>query len=240
MHWFCDKLDMTGSPLQFYNGVVLLATFFGCRLVWGSYQSVRIFADIWRALHHRDVASSLAAVKPSAATTSPSGADMMRFAAKVDVPAWLALVYLAANLFLNSLNWYWFSLMTQTIRKRFAPPFGTRDLHSDPAAAPLPSPSSPAGRCCTAQDASDAGTDADAARRAAGHRKTTSLLVEGTEVDTVADAMADAVVAMTTTTTAMTTSIEAVRVQTTDAGGRAAVAVEEALRTARRRGQSKA
>jgi hypothetical protein len=34
--------------------------------------------------------------------------------------------YLASNLTLNGLNWYWFSKMIATIRKRFDPPFGTR------------------------------------------------------------------------------------------------------------------
>ena len=41
---------MTGSKLQLYNGIMLLCTFFGCRLCWGSYQSVRVFYDVYRAI----------------------------------------------------------------------------------------------------------------------------------------------------------------------------------------------
>ena len=40
---------MTGSTIQFLNGIVLLLTFFSCRLVWGTYNSIVVFADVWRA-----------------------------------------------------------------------------------------------------------------------------------------------------------------------------------------------
>ena len=33
IHWFCDKLNLTGSKIQLYNGFLLLGTFFLCRLV---------------------------------------------------------------------------------------------------------------------------------------------------------------------------------------------------------------
>src|ERR1700730_1062100 len=51
-HWFFDKLNMTGSRAQLYNGLILLATFFSCRLVWGTYQSVRVYQDVWAALQN--------------------------------------------------------------------------------------------------------------------------------------------------------------------------------------------
>jgi hypothetical protein len=54
--------------------------------------------------------------------------EIMRFAAGQDVPLWLALAYLGANVVLNGLNWYWFGKMIEAIRKRFDPPFGTRGL----------------------------------------------------------------------------------------------------------------
>jgi len=41
------------------------------------------------------------------------------------VPLWLAVSYLTSNIVLNSLNFWWFSKMVETIRKRFPPPFGT-------------------------------------------------------------------------------------------------------------------
>ncbi len=35
------------------------------------------------------------------------------------VPIWLAGIYLVSNLVLNSLNFYWFAKMIETVRKRF-------------------------------------------------------------------------------------------------------------------------
>ena len=37
------------------------------------------------------------------------------------VPLWLAIIYLGANLTLNSLNFYWFLKMIDAVRKRFEP-----------------------------------------------------------------------------------------------------------------------
>ena len=44
----------------------------------------------------------------------------MRFAGDYPMPAWLAIVYLSSNIVLNTLNFYWFGKMIETIRKRFA------------------------------------------------------------------------------------------------------------------------
>jgi hypothetical protein len=52
--------------------------------------------------------------------------DILRFADGQTVPLWLAAAYLASNLTLNGLNWFWFSKMIATLRKRFDPPLGTR------------------------------------------------------------------------------------------------------------------
>ena len=52
-HWFFDKLGMTGSLAQLVNGVILIISFGGCRLVWGVYQSVLIYTDIWQAVQRR-------------------------------------------------------------------------------------------------------------------------------------------------------------------------------------------
>ena len=35
------------------------------------------------------------------------------------VPLWLAITYLSSNVVLNSLNFYWFGKMIETVRKRF-------------------------------------------------------------------------------------------------------------------------
>lgn len=46
-------------------------------------------------------------------------ADVMRLAREEQVPIWLAVVYLGSNIVLNTLNFYWFGKMIETIRKRF-------------------------------------------------------------------------------------------------------------------------
>lgn len=133
IHWFCDKLNMTGSKVQLYNGILLLCTFFGCRLCWGSYQSIRVFSDVYRAitagefvLHDPELGklNNGTTVDPSAVATP----DIMRFAGDRTVPLWLAGCYLLSNFTLNGLNWFWFGKMIETIRKRFDPPLGTRKL----------------------------------------------------------------------------------------------------------------
>ncbi|KAI5196822.1 hypothetical protein AUEXF2481DRAFT_5408 [Aureobasidium subglaciale EXF-2481] len=138
MHWFMDKLNMTGSIYQLINGVVLISTFFFCRLVWGSINSVLVFRDIWIAMQNGGVVGldenlglkyglhqSMPAVTPQ---NQPSfgSEDIMRFAGSRSLPAWLALSYLASNIVLNVLNWYWFAKMIDALRKRFDPPFGTK------------------------------------------------------------------------------------------------------------------
>lgn len=45
--------------------------------------------------------------------------ELMRFAGEYVVPTWLACVYLGSNVVLNTLNFYWFGKMIETIKKRF-------------------------------------------------------------------------------------------------------------------------
>ena len=118
-HWFFDKLHMTGSRPQWYNGILLLASFFGCRLVWGSYQSLRVYADVWSALHIENTG-----VLEKAWGV---GDEMMRYATGANVPTWLGAVYLSSNVVLNTLNFYWFGKMIETIRKRFTERKGTEN-----------------------------------------------------------------------------------------------------------------
>jgi hypothetical protein len=130
IHWFCDKLDMTGSTLQFVNGIILLFTFFSCRLCWGTYNSIRVFSDVYHAYKAGPVTlTDPASGKLNNHTTLGNAGfkhDILQFADGQSVPLWLAAAYLASNLILNSLNWYWFSKMIETLRKRFDPPLGTR------------------------------------------------------------------------------------------------------------------
>ena len=112
--------------------------FFSCRLVWGNYQSVRVYQDVWAALHHQPAAASIhldaltnntmaaheAAEGKSAAPIHGDG--IMQFAGEEFVPVWLAFTYLGSNIILNTLNFYWFGKMIDTVRKRFQPPKETR------------------------------------------------------------------------------------------------------------------
>jgi hypothetical protein len=130
MHWFFDKLGMTGSRAQLYNGLVLIGMFFSCRLVWGTWQSFLIYRDLWAGVTRGpDYTAILGAGKsPSGdfvvSPTSPPAryAETMRFVTPDTVlPIWLAAVYVGSNLTLNSLNFYWFFKMIDAVRKRFEP-----------------------------------------------------------------------------------------------------------------------
>ena len=114
-HWFFDKINMTGSRAQLYNGILLLVTFFLCRLVWGTYQSVRVYQDVWAALQAPGPGKA-----PVLGAADPTS-EIMRFAGDQHVPVWLAITYLGSNLVLNTLNFYWFGKMIETVRKRFRP-----------------------------------------------------------------------------------------------------------------------
>ncbi|KAF2091449.1 TRAM, LAG1 and CLN8 domain-containing protein [Saccharata proteae CBS 121410] len=133
IHWFCDKLNLTGSSLQLYNGILLLFSFFAARLCWGTYQSLWVFFDIYRAMTAGlDPGATMSTpehvgAKAAGATGSEGELAMMRFAASTGpVPMWLAIAYLASNLTLTALNFYWFGKMIETVRKRFDPPLGTK------------------------------------------------------------------------------------------------------------------
>jgi len=115
LHWFFDKLHMTGSKPQWYNGLLLLSSFFCCRLLWGTYQSIRVYQDVWAGLHP----SSASAANGNHTMGLAVDADVMKLAREEQVPIWLAVVYLGSNIVLNTLNFYWFGKMIETIRKRF-------------------------------------------------------------------------------------------------------------------------
>lgn len=123
IHWFFDKLGMTGSRAQLYNGLMLIFTFFSCRLVWGTYQSVMVVRDVWAGL--RVTPRVLATVAPDEvlkATFPSQYTNTMQYVSQsTTVPLWLAAVYMGANLTLNSLNFYWFFKMIDAVRKRFDP-----------------------------------------------------------------------------------------------------------------------
>lgn len=124
IHWFFDKLGMTGTKAQLYNGIVLLFTFFSARLIWGVGQSARVWYDIYRALSTAPNTEYMS-VTP-ANEQLPGAEDIMAFAKEAGpLPLWLAAIYLASNITLNTLNVLWFGKMIKAVRKRFEP--GAKD-----------------------------------------------------------------------------------------------------------------
>ena len=91
-HWFMDKFGMTGSTAQLLNGIMLIASFGGSRLIWGTYQNINMYRDIWEAYHT---------------------------AGGLPVPTWLAGVYILASATLTGLNVVWFSKMIKALMARF-------------------------------------------------------------------------------------------------------------------------
>jgi hypothetical protein len=122
IHWFLDKLNMTGSRLQLYNGIALLITFFSCRVLWGNYQSLRIYLDVLTALQTSNVEVPIANnitvfdYQHPDMTFNPTANSVM-----MKLPVWLVFLYLGSNTLLNFLNIYWFGKMIQTVRSRFQP-----------------------------------------------------------------------------------------------------------------------
>lgn len=120
---------MTGSRAQWYNGMALLFTFFSCRLVWGTYSSIRVYQDVMAALQApgtfthvtQNIITSGGGLKENVVEAVMENPEVMRFAGERIVPVWLAVVYLGANITLNTLNFYWFGKMIETVRKRFRP-----------------------------------------------------------------------------------------------------------------------
>jgi hypothetical protein len=112
IHWMCDKVDMTGSAVQWYNGVMLIVVFFSCRLVWGVWVSVHFFGDVWRALREGPI------LVPG---VGKMGEAMM---VQNYLPLWMAVLFCVGNLGLTGLNFFWFSKMIDAVRKRFKPEDG--------------------------------------------------------------------------------------------------------------------
>lgn len=109
LHWFMDKVNMTGSKAQLYNGILLLFSFFTARLVFGTYYSYSVMGDLWRSIGASPELEKL--------TT-----NAMAFVHEdTTVPIWAALSYLGSNITLNFLNFYWFFKMVAAVRKRFVP-----------------------------------------------------------------------------------------------------------------------
>ena len=108
VHWFFDKLGMTGTKAQLYNGLMLLVVFFCCRLVWGAYSSFNIYRDVWNALRFDTKKTQLS-----------TNEDMMRFGSERLLPLWLVVLYMSGHVTLQVLNIFWFGKMIAAVKKRF-------------------------------------------------------------------------------------------------------------------------
>ena len=137
IHWFCDKLDLTGSIYQAINGAFLVGTFFGCRLVWGIYSSCWVFRDMYWLIRdgHTNFAErvlsgqmQILSTQELLAISKDPIAQTEAFNKEQYLPIWIPIVYLASNLVLNTLNVFWFGKMIETIRTRFDPPLGTKGV----------------------------------------------------------------------------------------------------------------
>ena len=111
---------MTGSRPQLYNGIVLLVTFGSCRLIWGVYQSIRIYQDTWKALQALD--------GPIGRLAGDGVVDTVKEAAKQEqLPVALASLYVLSNTVLVILNFYWFGKMIEAVAKRFRKPTAEKE-----------------------------------------------------------------------------------------------------------------
>ncbi|EHA57899.1 transmembrane protein 56 [Pyricularia oryzae 70-15] len=121
IHWFFDKLGMTGTKAQLINGICLISVFFSCRLIWGNWQSALVYRDIWRAMRTSEI--------PVNSTIICGDFDGTKVAINPSpIPIWLVFAYFASNLTLNMLNVFWLFKMISAVKKRFTP------AKEDPAA----------------------------------------------------------------------------------------------------------
>jgi hypothetical protein len=90
IHWFLDKLGMTGGKVQLINAFFLLSTYVLARLTFGVYNS----ASWMRLVHFTPV--------------SPP------------IPYHMKVFFTTGNVVLNTLNFVWFRAMIRAVQKRFS------------------------------------------------------------------------------------------------------------------------
>ncbi|KIW19175.1 hypothetical protein PV08_03468 [Exophiala spinifera] len=118
IHWFLDKLGKAGGRYQLWNGICLIITFFGCRLVWGTYQTINLMADTWRAWGDVGTGKCLDAFMTVRAEGSQIAVPVQDFCYD-NFPSGLLLTYIISNTLLSGLNVYWFGLMLKALGRRF-------------------------------------------------------------------------------------------------------------------------
>lgn len=122
IHWFMDKVNMTGSKAQVLNGVLLTSTFFSARLAYGGYMSIFLYSDVWKALQTKRTYALEARSNPHLES------EMLRFAGNRSLPIWLVLIYLGGHIVLTSLNVFWFGRMIKALQKRRAIGHGKQSM----------------------------------------------------------------------------------------------------------------
>ena len=112
-----------------------MITFFCCRIVWGTYGSIGVFNDVYRATTTGYTSPQYLHDKFAQAANYGDLSDPLgqttAFMTTRHLPLWLGASYLTCNVALALLNFYWFSQIIQTIRSRFDPPLGTKKSGGD-------------------------------------------------------------------------------------------------------------
>jgi hypothetical protein len=95
--------------------MVLMGTFAGSRLVWGTWLTGQIYWDIYQAVMGTPGgATKIEGMDGWQQGQAAERERVMSFAGPAELPIWLWGSYLVANTVLGCLNFYWFSLMVRT------------------------------------------------------------------------------------------------------------------------------
>jgi hypothetical protein len=120
IHWFCDKLGMTGSTLQLVNGVVFIISFFLSRLVWGTWQTYRMYSDVWNAWNNTGHLSKVCKPFFNATNKIVGGSAWVNIPWRCRIlPTWLGATYVGGLGLLTILNYWWFTQIISAVTKRF-------------------------------------------------------------------------------------------------------------------------
>lgn len=109
---------MTGSRAQLINGILLVITFFSCRLIYGTSQTAAAFYDVW-VIRRQETAYVPGPHIPGAGFPAHHESKPQFVTLSSRVPFWLCLAYLTAGATLTYLNFYWFFKIIMSLRKRF-------------------------------------------------------------------------------------------------------------------------
>ena len=127
-----EKVDMGKSRAQLCNSVILLVSFFICRILWGPYLLICFYRDVWAtinysAFHHniKSFNSTIFGISDieNVSTIVPShdDSDIMIFAGPEHVPVWIALTIASSVTIINILSFYWFGRILRSVRNRYDP-----------------------------------------------------------------------------------------------------------------------